>query len=363
MMTEQHVARPVAPTATRLLCVDCDIHPAPTPSMLARYLPRHWQEHQRTIGARCPTGYLYPKGAPQAARTDAWPPTGGPPGSDLPFLRAQLLDEWEIGIGVLNCLNDGACEQNPDYAAAQARAINDWQLAEWLEPEPRLRASIVVPMEHPDLAAAEIDRLGEDKRFIQVLLLVRSAEPFGRRRYWPIYEAAARHDLPIAIHFGGRGGNPLTASGWPSYYIEDHTGMAQAFQAQVVSLICEGVFARFPSLRVVLMEGGFAWMPALMWRLDRSWKYLRAETPWLTRLPSEIMREHLYLTTQPMEEPEKAGHLLQVIADLGSDAMLLFATDYPHWDFDAPSQAFPVTLPKELERKIMGENARALYGL
>jgi predicted TIM-barrel fold metal-dependent hydrolase len=236
-------------------------------------------------------------------------------------------------------------------------------LAEWLEPEPRLRGSIVVPMEHPDAAAAEIDRLGEEKRFIQVLLLVRSTEPFGRRRHWPIYEAATRHNLPIAIHFGGRGGNPITASGWPSYYIEDHTGMAQAFQAQVVSLICEGVFARFPSLRVVLMEGGFAWMPALMWRLDRSWKQLGAETPWLLRPPSELIREHMWLSTQPMEEPEQAPHLLQAIAALGSDDMLLFATDYPHWDFDAPTQAFPTALPKQLERKIMGENARTLYGL
>jgi predicted TIM-barrel fold metal-dependent hydrolase len=312
---------------------------------------------------RCPTGYLYPKGAPQAARTDAWPPAGGPPGSDLPFLRAQLLDQWQIDVGVLNCLHDGICEQNPDYAAALARAVNDWQLAAWLEPEPRLRASIVVPMEHPDLAAAEIDRLGEDRRFVQVLLLVRSAAPCGRRRYWPIYAAAARHNLPVALHFGGRGGNPITASGWPSYYIEDHTGMAQIFQAQAVSLVCEGVFARFPSLRVILMEGGFAWMPALMWRLDRSWKHLGAETPWLERPPSAIMREHLYLTTQPMEEPEQAAHLLQVIAALGSDQMLLFATDYPHWDFDAPSQAFPVTLPRDLERKIMGENACSLYVL
>jgi predicted TIM-barrel fold metal-dependent hydrolase len=331
--------------------------------MLAPYLSQRWQEHQQTIGIRCPTGYLYPKGSPLAARTDAWPPGGGPPGSDLPFLRAQLLDQWHINVGVLNCLHEVAGEQNPDYAAALARAINDWMLAHWLEPEPRLRASIVVPQEYPDVAAAEIDRLGADKRFVQVLLLVRSTEPFGHRRYWPIYEAAARHNLPIGIHFGGRGGNPITASGWPSYYIEDHTGMAQAFQAQVVSLICGGVFTRFPTLRVVLMEGGFAWMPALMWRLDRSRKQLRTETPWLTRPPSELIRERMYLTTQPMEEPEQPGHLQQVIEALGSDTMLLFATDYPHWDFDAPTQAFPIALPKPLERKIMAENARALYQL
>ena len=79
--------------------------------------------------------------------------------------------------------------------------------------------------------------------------------------------------------------------------------MVQAFESQVISLVCEGTFVKFPELRIVLIEGGFAWLPALMWRLDRSWRILHSEVPHLRRLPSEYIREHFWMTTQPMEEP------------------------------------------------------------
>ena len=153
------------------------------------------------------------------------------------------------------------------------------------------------------------------------------------------------------------------ASGWPSFYLEDHTGMAQSFQSQLISLVCEGVFERFPTLKVVLIEGGFAWLPPLMWRLDRAWQRLREETPDLRRPPSAYIREHVWLTTQPMEEPPRPEQFHQLLEQLDMDDRLLFATDYPHWDFDSPDQALPVKLAPALERKIMAENARALYRL
>jgi uncharacterized protein len=116
-------------------------------------------------------------------------------------------------------------------------------------------------------------------------------------------------------------------------------------------------------LRVVIMEGGFAWVPSLMWRLDKHWKRLREEVPFLKRPPSAYIREHMWFTTQPMEEPNNPKHLLQVIEHFGSDDMLMFSTDYPHWDFDDPDRAFQVKLPSELKLKIFSENARALYPL
>jgi predicted TIM-barrel fold metal-dependent hydrolase len=186
----------------------------------------------------------------------------------------------------------------------------------------------------------------------------------GRRKYWKMYAAAEQAGLPIGIHFGGNGaGQPITGAGSPSYYIEDHCGMAQSFQAQVISFICEGVFEQFPDLKIVLIEGGFAWLPPLMWRLDQSWRQLRDEVPHVKKLPSEYMREHFWITTQPMEEPTKPEHFHQLLAQLDMDDRLMFATDYPHWDFDAPDMALPVRLSPRLEQKIMFENACALYGL
>ena len=356
--------RPVAARRTARAVIDCDIHTAMAgPDTYLTYLPARWRRHHELFGPRGHAGASYPRMNPNAARTDAWPPSGLPPGADLPFLREQLLDTWGIEYGILNPLNGAGAQLNLEYGAALCRATNDWQIAEWLEPEPRLRASLIVPYEDGELAAAEIDRLGGHRGFVQVLLVARTAEPLGRRKYWKLYEAAARHDLPVGIHFGGAGGGPITGAGWPSFYIEDHTGMPPSLQAQVVSMVCEGVFERFPTLKVVLIEGGLAWLPALMWRLDAAWSLLREEVPDLRRPPSAYIREHFWLTTQPVEEPPRRGQFQQLLDQLGMDDRLMFATDYPHWDFDAPDSALPATLAPDLERRIMADNARALYHL
>jgi predicted TIM-barrel fold metal-dependent hydrolase len=178
-----------------------------------------------------------------------------------------------------------------------------------------------------------------------------------------MYEAAERHGLPLAVHFGGTAGWPITGSGWPSYYYEDHCGMSQTFQAQVISLVFEGVLERFPGLKVVLVEGGFAWLPPLMWRMDRAWQKLCDEVPHLTRPPSEYVRGHFYFTTQPVEEPPKPSQFRWLLDHIGMDDRILFATDYPHWDFDSPDRAIPPVVTGDLRSQIMAGNARALYRL
>ena len=154
---------------------------------------------------------------------------------------------------------------------------------------------------------------------------------------------------------------PITGAGWPSYYIEDHGGMPQAFHTQVISFVMEGVFERFPTLKIVLIEGGFAWLPPLIWRLDATWERLRVEVPDLKRKPSEYIRDHFWLSTQPMEEPPKREYFEQMLEQMDMNDKLMFATDYPHWDFDAPDRALPSFLKPELRRKILAENARELY--
>jgi uncharacterized protein len=342
--------------------IDCDVHNSvPSIEALYPYLSDHWRDFITERGIPSLEPHYYPRGAALSARPGSEPASGNPPGSDLDLMRQHVLESWNTRYVVLNCLYGVQMVYNEDWAAAMARAINDWQVAEWLEKEPRLRASIVVPVQNPELAAEEIDRLGDHPGFVQVLLLARSAMPLGKRYYWPIYEAADRHGLVVGIHAGGVTGNPITPAGWPSYYLEDYVNHSQSFQAQVVSLISEGVFAKFPRLRVVLAESGFTWLPALMWRFDKNWKGLRREVPWVDRLPSEIMREHIRVTLQPADEGPNPEYLLQIIEQIGSEDMLLFSTDYPHWHFDDHEDALPVGLPKELERRILVENAQDLY--
>ncbi len=128
-----------------------------------------------------------------------------------------------------------------------------------------------------------------------------------------------------------------------------------ALQSVLTSLVFEGVFERFPKLKVILVEGGFAWAPPLMWRLDREWQRHKGEVPHVKRPPSEYVREHFWFTTQPIEEPETNTHLLDTLRWIGPDR-LMFSTDYPHWDFDDPRFAFKVPLltggaPPDLPRQ------------
>lgn len=369
-MTVDTVQQPGAATAVRqkLAIADCDVHPSPksVEKEVYPFLSKRWQEHYETYGMllRQPyqSGPAYPKGQPDAARRDAYVPGGGKPGSDLEFMRKQHLDPYNVQLGVLNPLKSGQGLQNPDFAAAMCSAINDWQIAEWTSKEPRLKGSVCLPYEDAALSVAEIEKRAGDPNFIQTFMLIRTAEPMGNRRYWPIYEATAEAGLPLAVHAFGFGGNAITGSGWPSYYIEDMVGHSQSAQNLVASMLLEGVFERFPKLKLVIVEAGFAWAPALGWRLDRVWKQNRKELPHVTRPPSETMREHIWFTTQPFEEPDRRAHLKDTFDWIGWDR-LLFATDYPHWDFDDPTR---IPLPRADEAKRTGfflQNALELYGI
>lgn len=355
-----------APAATKPAIADCDIHPCLAQAKdILPWLPQRWQRHMEQFGMLPRHGYqsgpAYPKGQPDAARIDAWPP-GGRPGSDLGFMQRQHLDPNNVALGILNVIAPAAgAAQNLDFSAALCRALNQWQVDEWTGKDSRLKGSILVPYEDGAAAAAEIDHWAGHKDFVQVMLLSRTAEPLGQRRYWPLYAAAERAGLPVGVHAFGYGGYPVTAGGWPSYYIEEMVGHAQCCQALLTSMVVEGVFERFPSLKLVLIEAGFAWLPSLAWRLDKTWSRLREEVPHLARPPSEVIRQHVWLTTQPMEEPEKRRHLHDVIEWIGIDR-LLFATDYPHWDYDDPEWSLPVRLGEEARQDLFLRNALKLYG-
>ena len=354
--------------AQQLTIVDCDIHPAyRTPADLHPFLPARWREHMTTFGEHLRQGLsgqlAWPRMMAAGMRLDAYPEQG-PPGSDLALMRRQHLDANGVEYGMLMQLSRGGMEErNLDFAAALSRAVNDWQIAAFVEPEPRLRAGIVVPQEDAAFAVTEIERRADDPRFSQILISPRSSDPLGHRRYWPIYEAAQRANRPIALHVQGfSGGHASTASGWPTYYMQEHYAAATGMQTTLTSLVLEGVFERFPGLKVALIEGGFTWAPALCWRMDKHWERMRAETPQLKRPPSDYVREHCWFTTQPVEEPDDPQHLAEVIAWIGWDRVM-FSTDYPHWDFDHPQHVFKFQPTEEQKRKVFRDNAKALYGL
>lgn len=365
-MNTDVMAKPAA-AATKLGVIDCDIHPTPqSPTSLHPFLSRQWREHAATFGTFVPEPFLghpmFVKSAPAIARRDAWPESGGPPGSDLSFMQKQHLDPMGIEHGMLiPMFPNPEAERNPGFAEALSTAVNEWQLAEFASRDARLHPSIIVPREDPEASVREIERCAANASFTQVMLRPHGLEPMGRKRYWRIFEAALAAGLPVGVHSGGYGAYPLTSAGWPSYYIEEHLSTTIGGPALATSLIMEGVFDRFPDLKVVFTEIGFAWVPSLGWRLDRLWERQRAEVPHVKRPPSEYLRTNCWFTTQPIEEPDNPAHLRQIFDWIGWDR-LLFSSDYPHWDSDDPAYMFPFQISPAERRQIMRENALGVYG-
>ena len=345
--------------------IDADIHPAPDPDRVAARLPEPWR--RRYLSGNRGPGYLNYWNPNGVHRADAITEEGERIEGSAVHLARHFFDIYQIEYGILNPENilGIGLSPEPDYAAAQASAINDVFIEEWLPADPRFRYSLAVTPNDPELGAREIRRVGDRPGVVQVLMPSGARIPYGQRVFHPIYAAAAERGLPVAIHPGTEGvgvsGAP-TAAGYPSSYLEWHTGLVGSFLAHLISLVTEGVFVKFPELKFVLVEGGVCWLPPLLWRLDKNWKGLRIETPWLERPPSHYAHEHIYLTTQPIEEPENPAHFKAMLDMFPADRMLMFSTDFPHWDGDTPDFTGRL-LPKELLPRVMSETARELYKL
>jgi predicted TIM-barrel fold metal-dependent hydrolase len=338
--------------------IDCDIHPgAPKENPVEPFVQPEFREALRQgMGSRPGHGYANPFGV---QRRDAIC-------NDAAQVARDLLDRYNIVYGVLQPPGLAASIiTNVDVGSAIARAWNDWQIETWLKADPRYLGSICVNMNDPLVAAKEVHRAASaHDRMVQLNIPGEAHALYGARQFFPIYEAANELELPICIHPGNEGSlGSSTPVGRPTSYFEWHSGIAITYQAQLISLVCEGVFEKFPKLKFILCEGGYAWACHTVWRLDKNFKALRAATPWLKRLPSEYVFDHVRWTSQPLEEPEKPEHLLQIFDMLKAEKTLCFATDFPHWDFDDPKKAFPRKMTEQQKRRIFYENAAELYGL
>jgi predicted TIM-barrel fold metal-dependent hydrolase len=344
------------------LLLDVDVHPLFLPRDILPRLPEPWRtryanENSGRGGARVVRDY--PRWRNGGFRIDAAVP-GGAPGSDIDVLRAQLLEEYDTDIAVLIPLTF-MLEGPAAYKAALCRAINDWLAEEWLDRDPRLRGSLNVPFDSPDLAVAEIERFAGDPRFVQVMVRGDTQSEWGDRKYWPIYQACEAADFVAMCHVGGEPGNRYRGSGAPSYYLEQHVWLHMPVERLAMSMICEGVFDACPRLQVALVEACLTWSGPLQWAMDAAYEVAGNDAPQLSKVPSEYFREHFWLSTQPIEEPDNPRHLVQSIEFARMTDRVMFSSDYPHWDFDSPVKALPAAMPAEMRGKIMGENAARLY--
>jgi len=223
--------------------------------------------------------------------------------------------------------------QDPQWAVALARAYNNWFYDRYYKVSPRLRGVALIPLQDVGEAVRELRRAITELHMVGVVLPAHSADlgvrkPLGDPEFWPIYEEAERLNCPIAIHGApsmGLGFNFFTKFA-PTQALEHPV----AQMIQLTSMVFEGVFERFPTLRVAFLEAGAGWVPYMMDRLDRSYeawagaKY-KEFGEWVKKRPSEYVASgNVYFSSEGSEE--SMGY---AIARLGNQVML-YASDYPH---------------------------------
>lgn len=363
--------------------VDCDIHPTFRTGLgdLAPYLSASWQARLGVgewaagtdmFGGARSSRIEMPKSpfftpSPGAFRKDAAPPDGGPPASSPAFLAEHHLDAWDIDRALLlgqPALTIGAYP-NADVAATIAAAFNDWIADVWLDHDPRFRAALAVAPQDPARAAAEVHRAASLHDGFAAVFIPLGSDLLGDVRYHPIYAAAVEEGLPVTVHINGVEGTfptaPTLGGGMPATYFEYKTVVPTAYMTHLASLVISGVFERFRELRVVMVECGIAWLVELLWRMDTNWKALRDEAPWVKRAPSEYVFEHVRFTTQPFVEPPNKEQLHNFLEMIRARDVLLFSSDYPHYDFDNPLQILS-SLPREWRDRVAGANALDFFG-
>lgn len=344
------------------------MHVHESPAALAEYAPDPWDVALREI-AKIPERYMdLPGLSPHGELSIPFP--GGLERDTTVTSAAEMheeLAELHIDRAVLfpDHLLMIAKLPNADWAGSVARAYNQWLEEQWLAEKDSLLGAIVVAPQDPAGSAADIRRHAGRNGWRCVYLPACAVEPlYGHRSYDPVYEAACETGLPVVLHsvttvhpvF------PFQLHAFESASARHSVAHPWAMMANLTSMMETGVFVRYPDLQVAVMEAGMSWMPFLMMRLDKEFSEHRRAMPALKKRPSEYLAG-VYVGTQPIEEPPRRGDLLKVIELFDGEDRLVYASDWPHHDFDHPQFVAGYPFDDEMRRNVMGLNAARLFGI
>jgi predicted TIM-barrel fold metal-dependent hydrolase len=346
--------------------IDTDVHLRPqSTDELIEYVPATARYQRATLRAAFSRGKNVFRPFVAPFRLDALGESGAPAGSEPTLVKRQLFDEAGVDFGMMTPL--AVTGANPEINALASGALNAWQAATWLaEENSRFFGAITVPIDNIPAAVREIEEWSGHPGFKQILIQNDSDRPFGHAMYDPLWAAAARHDLPVGVHFNESGRLSLGATpvGHFTQYIQQHSlARPVEYGAHLVSWICAGTFSRFPGLRVAFIEGGFLWHRALIARLNYAWEAKCATMADAAKNPLSCVRDHVRFASQPMETAPVAQDLVALMELAGADQTLMFSTDYPHFDYDDPKRALPNGLGGVMRQRIMCDNAREFYAL
>ncbi len=291
--------------------------------------------------------------------------------------RLELMDQQGIEAAIL-LPSLAVCVERPIRSDAHLtdavmRAFNRWLEDDWgYSYRDRIYAVPLISLLDVDLACRELKRvLGGGARMIHL-----SAGPVNGRspadpHFDPFWSIVNEAQIPVVFHIGDAGYNELFGAAWgenPTPRVREMSAFQWAFlhgdlplMQTLGSLVYYNLFGRFPNVRVVSIENGSDWVFYLLHHLDKK-KGMGRQGPWpggyFRGRPSEILKEHLYLTPYPEDD------VVRVVELMGVDHVL-FGSDYPHPEGLAEPNAFVDLLEglgPDAVRRIMVDNTLGLLG-
>lgn len=249
---------------------------------------------------------------------------------------------------------------SPQYSAALASSYNRLIARDWLPTSDRLKGSIVVPTSNPEAGAEEIRTHGDDPDMVTGLLYGGGELPLGHRSYEPVYEAAADVGLPLTVYVSGNPIHRQTAMGIPEHYVTHDTNLGHNHMTNLVNVVFQGVFDRYPDLDIVWAGQGASWILQTLWRSTRYYRNLKETAPVeLEREPIGYLDSNCYVTTYPLGDlpDETTTGLFDMV---GYDR-ILYGSGYPYWNADTVEDL--PEMDDEQRTQILSENARRVFGL
>lgn len=280
-------------------------------------------------------------------------------------LRADM-DKLRVDACILSTGRLVGGARGPASSLGVAQIFNRYLRHRWLSPADGIYGALMIDNKDPLGSAAEIEAYADVAGVAAIYLPITGVYPlWGHQDYFPIFAAAQAARLPVVLH-----GYTTVYPTFPFQLEQFNTALAKqviarpfAAMANVVDIATTGVFARFPKLKVVVAECGISWLPFISWRLDQQYIYLRHEVPWYMDKPSTYLCRQLFATTHRLEHPDDLGTLAHLIAGIGGEERLMFASDWPHYDADYPERIENLPVSHEIKRKILGGNAQEIFKL
>ena len=249
----------------------------------------------------------------------------------------------------------------PEVEVELAWAFNRWLTEEILADEPRLKGLLYLPFNTPEACPRFVEEFAGKPGAMGFTVTSIRNRPVHHNAYMRLYAMLEERGLPLAFHAGYNWDDGSMSQ--LNRFLSMHAlSFVHCNLIHMTNWVINGLPERFPKLDVLWIESGLAWLPYLMQRLDSEYMMRTSEAPLLKRRPSEYIKE-MYFSSQPLEmqHPKLVEGTFEAI---NAETQLLFASDWPHWDFDNPSVIYDLAfLSEDAKRNILGRNAARLFNI